>query len=66
MLLVFAYQGKWVECATILSIIGLVVAGMDGYHIAKNGNLGGGVFHAGPGAAIAALAGVVVWDKWAM
>ncbi|TLD09702.1 hypothetical protein PspLS_11377 [Pyricularia sp. CBS 133598] len=62
-LLVFAYQGKWVECATILSIIGLVVAGMDGYHIAKNGNLGGGVFHAGPGAAIAALAGAV--EKWA-
>lgn len=62
-LLVFACQGKWVECATVLSVIGLVVAGADGYHIAKNGNLGGGVFHAGPGAAIAALAGAVVWYK---
>lgn len=65
-LLVFAYQGKWAECATTLSIIGVVVAGMDGYHIARNGNLGEGLFHAGPGAAIAALARFVVWDKWAM
>jgi hypothetical protein len=55
-LLVFAYQGKWVESATVLAIIGVVVAGTDGYYIAKNGSLGGGLFHAGPGALIAALA----------
>jgi hypothetical protein len=55
-LLVFAYQGKWIESATILTIIGIVVAGMDGYHIARSGSLGGGLFHAIPGALIAALA----------
>ena len=63
---VFAYQGKWAECATILSIIGVVVAGMDGYHITRNGSLGGALFHAGPRVAIAALAGVVAWGRWAM
>ena len=55
-LLVFAYQGKWVESATILAIIGIVVAGMDGYHIARSGPLASGLFHAIPGALIAALA----------
>ncbi|KAF1926409.1 uncharacterized protein M421DRAFT_7018 [Didymella exigua CBS 183.55] len=60
-LLVLAYQGKWIECATILSIIGVVVAGMDGWYLARSGNLGAGVFHAGPGLGIAALAGAVVW-----
>ena len=55
-LLVFAYQGKWVEMATVLVIVGSIVAGMDGYQIAQNGSLGGGLFHAVPGWLIAALA----------
>ncbi|KAI3390654.1 hypothetical protein diail_8985 [Diaporthe ilicicola] len=59
-LLVFAYQGKWVESATVLAIIGIVVAGMDGYHIVQSGSLGGGLFHAIPGALIAALAAATV------
>jgi hypothetical protein len=61
-LLVFAIRGKWIECATILSIIGVVVAGMDGWHIARSGDFGKGVFHAGPGLLIAALAGAVVYS----
>lgn len=55
-LLVFAYQGKWAESATILTIIGVLVAGMDGYYIAQSTSIGGGLFHALPGALIAALA----------
>lgn len=48
-LLAFAYQGKWAEAATVLSIIGVVVAGTDGWHIARTGgSLGGGLYHAGP------------------
>ncbi|KAH7398733.1 hypothetical protein DE146DRAFT_500747 [Phaeosphaeria sp. MPI-PUGE-AT-0046c] len=61
---VFAYQGKWAEAATILSIIGVVVAGTDGWYIAKTGgSVGGGLFHAGPGAAIAALAAAFLWTE---
>ncbi|OAK98350.1 hypothetical protein IQ06DRAFT_295688 [Phaeosphaeriaceae sp. SRC1lsM3a] len=63
-LLVFAYQGKWAEAATILSIIGVVVAGTDGWYIANvGGSVGGGLFHAGPGAAIAALAAAFLWAE---
>lgn len=60
-LIVFAYQGKWVESATVLTIIGIVVAGMDGYYIARSGSLGGGLFHAIPGALIAALAAATLY-----
>lgn len=60
----FAYQGKWAEAATILSIIGVVVAGTDGWYIANvGGSVGGGLFHAGPGAAIAALAAAFLWAE---
>jgi hypothetical protein len=63
-LLAFAYQGKWAEAATILSIIGIVVAGTDGWHIARTGgSIGGGLYHAGPGAAIAALATAFLWTE---
>ncbi|KAL2072108.1 hypothetical protein VTL71DRAFT_11451 [Oculimacula yallundae] len=55
-LLVFAYQGKWTEMATILSIIGIVVAGTDGVYLCRAGFVGLGVFHALPGACISALA----------
>lgn len=61
-LFAFAYVGKWAEAATILFIIGVLVAGTDGWHIMKTGgSLGGGLYHAGPGAAIAALAAAYLW-----
>ena len=62
-LLTFAYQSKWVEAATILAIIGIVVAGTDGIYLARGG--GGskaGLFHAIPGALIAALACGVIYE----
>lgn len=63
-LLAFAYLGKWTEAAMILSIIGVVVAGTDGWHIARTGgSMGGGLYHAGPGAAIAALATAFLWTE---
>lgn len=60
-LLVFVYQRKWVEAGTVLAIVEVVVAGTVGYVIAKQGNVGGGVYHALPGAGIAALGVWVVW-----
>jgi hypothetical protein len=55
-ILTFGYQGKWEEVATILVIIGLVVAWTDGVFLAKAGNWGGATFHAIPGAGISLLA----------
>jgi hypothetical protein len=59
-LLTFAWQGKWIEMATILVILGIVVAGTDGYHLSCSGARSLGVFHALPGALIATLAGAVI------
>lgn len=59
-LLTFAYQGKWTEAATILAIIGIVVAGTDGFFLARAGYGSLGRFHAIPGAEIAALAAAAV------
>lgn len=61
-LLVFAFQRKWTEVATILAIIGVVVAGIDGIYIARGGDTKAGQFHAIPGAMIAALAGAVIYS----
>lgn len=58
-LLVFAYQGKWTEMATILSILGIVVAGTDGYFLSLTGAKSQARFHAIPGALIALLAAAV-------
>jgi hypothetical protein len=55
-LLAFGYQRKWNEIATILSIIGILVAGTDGIFLARNGFVKQGQWHAVPGALIAALA----------
>lgn len=55
-LLTFAYQNKWTEMATILAIIGIVVAGTDGIYLSRAGRKELGIFHAVPGALIAALA----------
>ncbi|TID23351.1 Calcium permeable stress-gated cation channel 1 [Venturia nashicola] len=59
-LLIFASQGKWIEMATILSILGFVVAGTDGIFLWKAGKRGQGIFHALPGALIAILSCAVV------
>ena len=49
------------EMATILAIIGIVVAGTDGIYLARAGLKGKGIFHAIPGALISALAwGVLI------
>ncbi|XMA16297.1 hypothetical protein WAI453_009088 [Rhynchosporium graminicola] len=52
----FAYQGKWTEIATILSIIGILVAGTNDVYLSRAGLQGKGVFHALPGAFISTLA----------
>lgn len=61
-LLTFAYQNKWTEGATVLAIIGVVVAGTDGVYLARTGRRGVAVFHAVPGALISALACGVLWS----
>lgn len=62
-LLTFAYQHKWTEMATILAIIGIVVAGTDGIFLSRAGARGLAQFHAVPGALIAALAFGVVYSN---
>lgn len=52
----FAYQGKWTEAATILAIIGIMVAGTDGIYLSCAGKTSLGVYHAVPGALIAIYA----------
>ena len=60
-LLTFAYQNKWNEMAIILAIIGIVVAGTDGFFLSRAGAGMNGRLHAIPGALIAALAvGVIM------
>ena len=61
-LLTFAYQNKWTEMATILAIIGVVVAGTDGLYLSRAGASNLGRIHAIPGALIAALAGGVIYS----
>ncbi|KAF2431480.1 hypothetical protein EJ08DRAFT_610426 [Tothia fuscella] len=62
-LLIFAHQNKWTEMATILIILGLLVAGTDGFYLSRSGARGAGIFHAIPGALIALLAcGVVLTE----
>ncbi|NPD68107.1 DUF4267 domain-containing protein [Lichenicola cladoniae] len=58
-LLAFASQGKWTEMATILVILGLVVATTDGFFLYRSGAGAKGLFHVIPGALIALLAGSV-------
>lgn len=60
-LLIFAHQNKWTEMATILVIIGIVVAGTDGMYLSRAGARKLGRFHAIPGGLIAALAGGVIY-----
>ena len=60
-LLTFAYQGKWSEVATILAIIGALVAGTDGLYLSRAGHTAQGRWHAVPGALISALAGASLY-----
>lgn len=62
-LLLFAYQRKWMEMATILSILGILVAGTDGVYLARSGAGGKARFHAIPGALIALLSGVAYYTN---
>ena len=62
-LLTFAYQNKWRESATVLTIIGIVVAGTDGIYLSRAGSGKLGLFHALPGALIAALAGAFIYSS---
>lgn len=55
-LLTFSVQHKWSEMAQILAIIGFLVAGTDGVYLSKAGRIDLALFHAMPGAGIAALA----------
>ncbi|CAJ2504735.1 Uu.00g121290.m01.CDS01 [Anthostomella pinea] len=60
-LLTFAYQGKWTETATIMAIIGVLVAGTDGIFLARAGYGSLGRWHAIPGAGMAALGAAAVY-----
>ena len=62
-LLTFAYQNKWTEMATILTIIGIVVAGTDGIYLSRAGATRLGQLHAIPGAFIAALAAGMLYSN---
>jgi hypothetical protein len=63
-ILLFAYQGKWNEIATILALIGILVAGTDGIYIARGGGTtSAGQRHAIPGALISALASYYLYSK---
>ena len=56
----FMLGRKWNEAATVLSVIGIVVAGTDGFYLSQHASLSKGLFHAIPGALIAALATVYI------
>lgn len=60
-LLVFAWQEKWVEIATILAVLGVLVAGVDGLILASAKKEAKARFHAIPGLCIALLAIAVVF-----
>ena len=60
-LLTFAYQAKWREMATILTILGFVVASTDAFYLARSGAYSKARFHAIPGTLIATLAAAVVF-----
>ena len=58
-LLTFAYQRKWTEMATMLTINGILVAGTDGFYLSRSGAGKKGLLHAIPGALIALLSAAV-------
>ena len=62
-ILTFAYQNKFLEIATILAIIGTIIAGTDGMYLLHAGAWGPGLFHAIPGAIIAALAWAFIYSS---
>ncbi|CAI6341883.1 unnamed protein product [Periconia digitata] len=60
-ILIFASCGKWMEIATVLSVVGLLCATTDAYNLWKGGKNGHARFHALPGLAIAAHALAVLY-----
>ena len=62
-LLTFAYQKKWTEMATILTILGIIVAGTDGFYLSRFGARNLAKLHAIPGALIALLAGAIIFTN---
>lgn len=53
-LFAFAWQGRWTEMATLLAVLGVIVACTDGAFLARR-RLGLGIFHALPGLLISVL-----------
>ena len=62
-LLTLVYQRKWKEKATILTILGIIVAGTDGFYLSRSGATNQAKLHAIPGALIALLAGAIIFIK---
>jgi len=62
-LLTFAYQKKWTEMATVLTILGIIVAGTDGFYLSRSGARNLAKLHAIPGALIALLAGAIIFTN---
>lgn len=60
-ILIFSSLGKWTEIATILSVLGLLVATTDAYNLWKAGKNGLARYHALPGIAIALHALAVLY-----
>jgi hypothetical protein len=65
-LLIFSLQGKWLEVATILAVVGFLVAGTDGIYISRTGTWAAGAFHAIPGGLIAATAWTIIRNEVAV
>ena len=62
-LLLLARKGQWVPVAYVLVVMGIIVAGIDGVLIARNGSWKMGIVHAGPGFAIAAMAAATIYTE---
>lgn len=62
-LFIFAWQRKWTDMATILSILGIVVAGTDGFYLSRTGARNLAKLHAVPGGLIALLASTILLKR---
>lgn len=62
-LLTFAFQSKLTEMATILLIIGFLVAGTDSVFLSRAGSRTQGLWHAIPGVGIAVHAGLFLLNR---
>lgn len=62
-LVTFAWQGRLDEMAVLPFVLGFLVAGTDGLFFYRSRAAAKGLFHAGPGAGIAMLAGAVGFSR---